>query len=257
MELSEIHLVLASDDPATAMQEAGEVVRIQHGMGWIKEAVPTHTLRTGALFAATGLVDLGYVLLAKNSKDKVVGFARVTTTGKSNEHFLHELGVAPDWQLKGLGKLLMDGVGEASLQKGATALLFTFNGLNARNAYFYFHKCRVEGLRLLRNFYGVSSEGNSYSVLSRMVLEPVAEASQVGAEQVEVVAQAAQFSGQSHFKVPVSPEIHSYIPFNHPLTLLNDSLLMDLLAKGAYRVTDYHRSNNHFWVFTRTEEILG
>jgi|GEM_PF-5037476 len=252
-----IHLVLAATDPKDAMAEAHQVVGIQHAMGWTNEAVPTHTLRTGGLMEASGLVDLGYLLLAKNLSGKVVGFARVTTTGNSGEHFLHELGVLPDLQHAGLGKLLMEGVGGISLEKGASTLLFTYNSLNARNAYFYLHKCKVKGLRLLKNFYGVSSEGNSFSMLAKLELQKEPEEELEEEIAIEVVAEAAQFTGQPRFKVPVPAEMFSYIAFNHPLNRLIEALLMDLLANGDYRVTDYHRANKHFWVFCRSEEFLG
>ncbi len=284
-----IRLVLASQEVDTAMDEARQMVRLQRMVGWKGEEVPTHTLRSFSLGAVTGLIDLGYLLLAKSEKGEVLGFARVAAAGTGlgtglgpgtgtrlgpgtgtrlgpgtgpgpglggtrRQHYLHELAVSTDIQLKGLGKRLMNGVVEESRRRGAHALLFTFNALNPRNAFFYLEKCRARGLRLLADFYGKPVDGKAFVLFSCIDLNEFGNPpNAIHYPDIPVVAQPAQFNGQALFKVPVPPQAQDFLAFDHPLTQLIDKLLLGLLANGTYTITGYHRSRNHFWIVSRLE----
>lgn len=265
-----IELVLASTEVGMAMDEAIQMVRLQRSVGWKGEEVPTHTLRAFSLGAVTGLVDLGYNLLAKAENGQVVGFARVAAAGSREKHYLHELVVANDLQLKGLGKRLMNGVLAESKQRGAQELLFTFNALNPRNAFFYLEKCGAKGLRILPDFYGKPVDGRAFVMFSRIELEPshlfspsvsadsidparLSNSSVPAPSSIPVIAEAAQYQGQQSFKVPVPDHPSDFLAHDHPLTLMMDELLIDLLTKGEFAITGYHRSRTHFWIVSRID----
>lgn len=248
-----IRLVLASNEVAVAMDEAVQMVRLQRSIGWNGEEVPTHTLRSFSLGAVTGLVDLGYLLLAKNNRNEVLGFARVANAGPGNQHYLHELAVSKEVQLKGLGKILMNGVEEESQRRGAEKLVFTFNALNPRNAFFYLEKCRGEVLRVLPDFYGKPIDGRAYSLFAQIILKKERPISQNIVFPIPVVSEPAQFARQSIFKIPVPSQGYDYLPFNHPLVDLLDNLLLGLLTKDEYSITGFSRSRTHFWIVSRRE----
>ena len=245
-----IVLQLLADDIVQARDELRQVVQLQRIIGWRGEEVPTHTLRSFNLGTVTGLVDLGYVLLAKDRLGQVVGFARVARAG-DGVHYLHELAVAKDVQLKGLGGLLMEGVVAHSQKKGAKELWFTFNVLNPRNAFFYIGKCGAEVRRFLPDFYGKPVDGQAYSVLAVMDISELS--SHPGSESfsdVPVVAEVAQFVGQDVFKVPAHSQTVDFLPHNHDLVILTDGLLVDLLDSDRYAITGFQRGRTPFWVLS-------
>jgi predicted GNAT superfamily acetyltransferase len=133
-------------------------VTIQRAVGWGSEAVPSHVFRADSMGLLTGLVDLGYVLVAEDSTaNEVIGFGRVTYTRDPAKHWLHELAVVPQFQGMGIGLKLMMEIGRQSEQTGAKALLFTYDPFDARNGKLYLNTCGGRGIRVFENLYGRSS----------------------------------------------------------------------------------------------------
>ena len=243
-----ISLQLLADDIDQARDELRQVVQLQRMIGWRGEEVPTHTLRSFNLGSVTGLVDLGYVLLAKDRLNQVVGFARVAISG-GGKHYLHELAVGKDVQLKGLGGLLMEGVVAHSRKKEAGELWFTFNALNPRNAFFYIEKCGAKVRRFLPDFYGKPVDGRGFSVLAVVDLSE-SSSNQGEYTHVPVIAEVAQFDGQAQFKVPAHSQTVDFLPHNHDLIVLIDGLLLELLDSDAYAITGFQRGRTPFWVLS-------
>ncbi len=243
-----IRLSLLSEGIAEAMEELRQLIKVQSSVGWKGEEVPTHTLRSFSLGPLSGLIDLGYVLLARNQEDQVVGFARVGFAGGAGKHYLHELAVLRESQFQGLGNVLMQEVVRYSGECEGKELWFTFGALKPANAYFYLEKCHAEVRRILPNFYGKPMDGNSYVALAVIHLGKQPFSPKPEIDLIPVVAEIPQFTQQPIFKVPVLPQTTDFLYYNHPLATLIDGLLLDLLAKDKYAISGFQRSRQPFWI---------
>jgi len=161
---------LLSTDANEAMSEIDGCVQLQKDVGWSNETVASHVFRADAINMIDPSIDLGYVVIAKRSE--VHGFARVTTSGNQKVHWLHEIVVGIKSQAKNLGFEIMLEAKKVSLAKGAEAIFFTYDPMEAQNGNLYLGKCRAEATKVYENFYGVlSSSAHANRLTHRFLVE--------------------------------------------------------------------------------------
>lgn len=146
-----------SRQTARAMDEIIQCVRIQKELGWDWEIVPSHVLRADSIGLIDDCIDLGYILLAFLKKDPahtVLGFARVTYTRNSEEHWLHEVAVSSRFQSRGAGLCIMKAVKTKSILLGASRLYFTYDPFEGKSGNLYMTKCGAKAVKVFDNLYG-------------------------------------------------------------------------------------------------------
>jgi chorismate synthase len=110
--------------------------------------VPVHVLH---IVATTG----GIVLGAYDG-DQAVGFAFgfLARDRDHLRHASHMLGIHPDYQGRGIGAALKWAQRERAVAQGLDLMTWTFDPLEARNAYFNLHKLGVISRTYKENVYG-------------------------------------------------------------------------------------------------------
>jgi predicted GNAT superfamily acetyltransferase len=100
----------------------------------------------------------GQVLFAFH-RNKPVGFALAFAAMHDHKSYLHShmVGVAPEYQNRGVGKLLKFAQREEALSRGIDLIEWTFDPLQTRNAYFNLVRLGALARRLVPNFYGRTS----------------------------------------------------------------------------------------------------
>jgi predicted GNAT superfamily acetyltransferase len=91
--------------------------------------------------------------------ERMVGFALsfgVVDGGHPHLHS-HMVGVVPDYQNRGLGRLIKLAQREDALSRGIDQIAWTFDPLQVRNAYFNIARLGGVGVRFLPNLYGMTS----------------------------------------------------------------------------------------------------
>jgi len=145
-----------------AIDEIRQCIELQKDVNWHSEIVPAHVLRADSIGLVDDSVDLGYVLLAvtyNDSKESVIGFARVTSTMDLNKHWLHEIVTSSKFQSKGIGFGIMQAIRAKSLELGGKELYFTYDPFEGQNGRLYLTKCGAKVVRIHENLYGQAKSG--------------------------------------------------------------------------------------------------
>lgn len=110
--------------------------------------VPAHLLYV----VASG----GGILLGAYDGDTMVGFVLGLLGERDGRlhHMSHMLGVHPDYQGRGIGEALKWRQRERALAQGLDLMTWTFDPLQARNAFFNLHKLGVISRTYCENLYG-------------------------------------------------------------------------------------------------------
>ncbi|HEV3310361.1 MAG TPA: GNAT family N-acetyltransferase [Chloroflexota bacterium] len=100
--------------------------------------------------------DYGGILLGASIDRRLVGFV-FGLLGRRDGHLLHAshmLGILPEYQGHGIGAALKNRQRERAREQGLDTMVWTFDPLEARNAYFNFHKLRVSCRTYRPDYYG-------------------------------------------------------------------------------------------------------
>jgi predicted GNAT superfamily acetyltransferase len=91
--------------------------------------------------------------------ERMVGFAlSFGAVDGGHAHFhSHMVGVVPEYQNRGLGRLIKLAQREDALSRGIDQIVWTFDPLQLRNAYFNFVRLGAKGVRYIPNLYGMTS----------------------------------------------------------------------------------------------------
>jgi predicted GNAT superfamily acetyltransferase len=91
--------------------------------------------------------------------ERMVGFAlSFGAVDGGHAHFhSHMVGVAPEYQNRGLGRLIKFAQREDALSRGIDQIVWTFDPLQVRNAYFNFVRLGGVGVQYIPNLYGMTS----------------------------------------------------------------------------------------------------
>ncbi len=125
-----------------------EDLQLQVWGGDPREVVPTHMLYV--------VEKSGGILLAAYDRGRLAGFV-LGLLGRGDGglyHASHMLGIHPDYQGKGIGAALKQAQRVQALQQGLTVMTWTYDPLEARNAYFNIHKLGATSRRYHPNLYG-------------------------------------------------------------------------------------------------------
>ena len=131
------------------------------------EIVPAHLL--------VAVQRNGGLLLGAFSGDELVGFLfgfpGISGSGKL-KHCSHFMGVAPNYQGRGVGYVLKLAQRDAVLDQGIYLVTWTYDPLESRNAYLNLHKLGCVCRTYVRDYYGPLSDGLSAGLPSdRMQVE--------------------------------------------------------------------------------------
>lgn len=120
---------------------------------WGMEPIPAHQTYTA--------VTNGGLLLGAFIGDKIVGFSYSFPGYVNGEVYLcsHMLGIHPDYQTRGIGKLLKEKQSEWAREMGYSLMIWTFDPLESRNAYLNFSKLKGICNVYLENCYGEMQDG--------------------------------------------------------------------------------------------------
>ncbi|MFS0575640.1 GNAT family N-acetyltransferase [Sporosarcina sp. 179-K 3D1 HS] len=120
---------------------------------WGMEPIPTHQTVTA--------VKNGGIMLGAFDGEKLVGFSYSFTGFSNGKTYLcsHMLGVHPEYQLMGIGKLLKDEQMKTARGMGYDLITWTFDPLESRNA--YLNTSKLYGIcdTYLENCYGEMEDG--------------------------------------------------------------------------------------------------
>jgi predicted GNAT superfamily acetyltransferase len=91
--------------------------------------------------------------------ERMVGFAlSFGAVEGGHPHFhSHMVAVIPEYQNRGLGRLIKLAQREDALRRGIDQIVWTFDPLQLRNAYFNFARLGGVGVRYIPNLYGMTS----------------------------------------------------------------------------------------------------
>lgn len=120
---------------------------------WGLEPIPTHQTYTAA--------KNGGLLLGAFSGDEIVGFSYGFPGFINGKPYLcsHMLGILPNYQLMGIGKLLKDEQRKIAKEMGYNLITWTFDPLESRNAYLNVSKLYAICDTYLVNCYGEMEDG--------------------------------------------------------------------------------------------------
>ncbi|MEK3935608.1 GNAT family N-acetyltransferase [Sporosarcina sp. FSL W7-1349] len=120
---------------------------------WGMDPIPTHQTVTA--------VKNGGIMLGAFDEDKLVGFSYGFTGFANGQTYLcsHMLGVHPEYQLMGIGKLLKDEQLKTARDMGYDLITWTFDPLESRNAYLNLSKLYGICDTYLENCYGEMADG--------------------------------------------------------------------------------------------------
>jgi chorismate synthase len=131
--------------------------------GWI---VPSHALMIVA--------EYGGILLGARVDGELTGFVLGFLAREDGTlfHASHMLGVLPDSRQHGIGAALKWRQREAALAQDLDLMRWTFEPLEARNAYFNLHKLGAVGLTYRVDYYGPMDDGLNRDLPSdRLIVE--------------------------------------------------------------------------------------
>lgn len=118
--------------------------------------------------------DYGGILLGAKVDDRLVGFVLGLLARKGDRllHASHMLGILPEFQGHGIGAALKHRQRERALAQGLGLMVWTFDPLESRNAYFNFHKLRVTSSTYRPDYYGAMRDNLNQGLPSdRLVVE--------------------------------------------------------------------------------------
>ncbi|MGD0734403.1 MAG: GNAT family N-acetyltransferase [Terracidiphilus sp.] len=103
--------------------------------------------------------NFGGQALGAFDEDRMVGFAlSLGAVDGGHAHFhSHMVAVVPAYQNQGLGRLIKVAQREDALSRGIDQIVWTFDPLQFRNAYFNFVRLGGVGVRYIPNLYGMTS----------------------------------------------------------------------------------------------------
>lgn len=120
---------------------------------WGMEPIPAHQTYTA--------VTNGGLLLGAFIEDEIIGFSYSFPGYLNGETYLcsHMLGIHPNYQTRGIGKLLKEKQSEWARDMGYSLMIWTFDPLESRNAYLNFSKLKGICHVYLENCYGEMKDG--------------------------------------------------------------------------------------------------
>lgn len=120
---------------------------------WGMDPIPTHHTVTA--------VKNGGIMLGAFDKEELVGFSYGFAGFAEDQPYLcsHMLGVHPEYQLMGIGKMLKDAQLETARDMGYDLITWTFDPLESRNAYLNMSKLYGICNTYLENCYGEMDDG--------------------------------------------------------------------------------------------------
>jgi predicted GNAT superfamily acetyltransferase len=91
--------------------------------------------------------------------DQMIGFSLAAPAIREGKAYLHShmVAVLPEWQNRGVGRLLKLAQREEALSRGINLIEWTFDPLEVRNAYFNIAKLGVIVRRYEPDFYGITT----------------------------------------------------------------------------------------------------
>ncbi|KXH81833.1 GNAT family N-acetyltransferase [Sporosarcina sp. HYO08] len=120
---------------------------------WGMDPIPIHQTYTA--------ITNGGLMLGAFDGERLVGFSYSFTGFANGKAYLcsHMLGVHPDYQLMGIGKLLKDEQRKLAKEMGYELITWTFDPLESRNAYLNLSKLYGICSIYLENWYGEMEDG--------------------------------------------------------------------------------------------------
>jgi predicted GNAT superfamily acetyltransferase len=120
---------------------------------WGMESIPIHQTYTA--------VTNGGLMLGAFDDEKIVGFSYGFTGFANGKTYLcsHMLGIHPDYQLMGIGKMLKEEQRKFAIDMGYDLITWTFDPLESRNAYLNLSKLYGICDIYLENWYGEMDDG--------------------------------------------------------------------------------------------------
>lgn len=102
----------------------------------------------------------GGIVLGAHDGDQVVGFALgiLARSGPRLYHASHMVGIHPAYQGTGIGARIKEVQRERALAQGLDLMTWTFDPLEARNAYFNVHKLGATARHYKENVYGAMQD---------------------------------------------------------------------------------------------------
>jgi predicted GNAT superfamily acetyltransferase len=143
-----------------------EALQVQVWGGDASWVAPSHILY--AVGASGGIV------LGAYDGNRLVGFVFGLLGRQEGKlyHMSHMLGIHPHYQGKGIGELLKQQQRERALAQGLDLMTWTFDPLEARNAYFNLHKLGALSRSYKENIYGeMADELNRGMPSDRLLVE--------------------------------------------------------------------------------------
>lgn len=125
-----------------------DVMKDAWGMEDYTEAVPAHFM--------ISIADNGGLVLAAYLNEEIIGFALGIAARDDGKiyHYSHMVGVKRRYQDKGVGFKLKLAQREWAIKNNLDLIMWTFDPLQGRNAYFNFAKLGVICRKFYKNYYG-------------------------------------------------------------------------------------------------------
>jgi predicted GNAT superfamily acetyltransferase len=145
--------ILINFQPLTDLEHLDEVVTLQRTIWGYSDL----DLESRALMViASHFVGQ---LLGAFDEGRLIGVALAFFTAAGSELRLHShrVGVLPEYQNQGIGRMLKLAQREDALGRGIDVIQWTFDPLQRRNAYFNIEKLGGIGRRYFPNLYGITS----------------------------------------------------------------------------------------------------
>jgi predicted GNAT superfamily acetyltransferase len=233
------------------------------------------------------IADNGGLVLGAFQGEKMIGILLSFTgfNGGRIYHYSHQAGVLAEYRDKGVGFMLKMTQRSEVIKMGLDLIIWTFNPLMARNAFFNVGKLGAIVRCYMRNYYGLmNDELNRGIPTDRVIAEWWINNKRVNGWRPIKVSDPLQYP-QVIATVPVEGgpyrlPVHVIKPTSDPLMLempadllsLRDALgesavnawinayrdAFDFLLGENYHATDVVSSNGRvFYVFTRSDEDLG
>lgn len=135
---------------------SNEDMRLVQGLEkkiWGENTVPTHQTYTAS--------KNGGLVIGAFDKQEIVGYSYSFPGFANGKMYLcsHMLGVHPDYQLSGIGKMLKDEQRKLAIEIGYDLITWTFDPLESRNAYLNMTKLYGICTTYLENCYGEMEDG--------------------------------------------------------------------------------------------------
>jgi predicted GNAT superfamily acetyltransferase len=129
------------------------LIQVLEGEVWGMEPIPTHQTYTAS--------KNGGLLIGAFASEKLVGFSYGFPGFLKGKSYLcsHMLGIHPDYQQMGIGKLLKDKQRTLAQEMGYDLITWTFDPLESRNAYLNVSKLYAICNTYLENCYGEMTDG--------------------------------------------------------------------------------------------------